>query len=1513
MKLIAELKRKRACGYILTLMMCLCLIGLSVGAVAEAGKAALTITPVAATDDGSYYAQATLSNFSTWADNAQMHKLEALIGWAQPPATLHLHSVGIDHSTAQAVTVQAFDAAGEKNGAQKTLMDSRSIELPEGTTSVKLSFFSAEQDFTLIPSGFEAGVIHIEIAAQPGAQSGDVLGTLTAEVSAATGDAAGERMTIASLQTDVVMGGEAAVETAAPQAVVTQEPVAAQAPAATQEPVATLAPTATSEPVADARIVGGSSRLGAGVQVALAAIDLQASAVTAEDGSFSFEGLAPGEYNVYVPKPEGKTLAEGTSWQLSQKGDMVWIALTLSSGQTAQLPEIVFESLTGVQGCAYSDVNESQTRDSEELLLSGVNVLLQRMENGGWTDVANTVTDDYGAYAFLRLGEGEYRVCAGSDGVDFFVATVGGVAQYEGKMACSQPFTLREGDQLEVDISLQTPASLYITTFLDSDGDGVRGDGIGIGGVAVEIVNGTEVAASGVTGADGVAMIGGIRPGRYNLRLTAPGGYNFTVKGADPANGDSCVSGVDGGVALSDPFGFAAAQTTSAAAGLGRSGTFGGKVFEDLNNDGIMDENDPGVAGVVLKLQGTKTKKTFELISDDTGVYQFVGLPDDRYLFSATLPEGMLYARYSKTGGDLRSVFSGSVVTREFTIKNAEQLTDKNVGVVQNGVMTGTAFLDLNYNGYYDEGEPGYAGVTVEAIKVSNSESMGKTVTGEDGSFRLEGLRGGEYRMRAILPNDGSIFTIVPGAGGEKANYFEQRSTRRENTIQPVTIQSGGETSALVGVAVGASVQGTIFQDADYNGRVDDGERRLSGVAVQIVDEAGNVAASATTDGKGQYILKGIMPGRYTIMVRRINGYGFTRLRPEEVGGSHVVELLDDYGRVAPMDIAMGQVIEGVNAGLLPSATVTGTLFNDVNDDGLMTEDETGLPGASVRLRSDDGEIDLVRAVAADGVYFFDGVMPGSYTLTFLLPEHTEIAKVAQGGNTLENKGQETSTAAFAVAMGENYQYPLVGAVILGNFESMIFNDSNGNGIQDEGEKGISGAEVTLTPDRAGVEPMTAASDRDGLCAIVGLRPAGYKLTVTLPKGMIFSHELVGESLPFSARSTQTLTCSWSILVSRAVKSIGAVAPASVEGVIWLDEDKGGTQAGNEALMSGITVELVDESSATVAARGETTDNGFIIENVRPGAYTARFLMPAQAEPAADAKSTFVLDGRYMRQTGIEVAEGQKVKGLTTGLVSRTSVGGKLWLEAGGVQTPVTGVQVTLWLEGDANPTQTVTTDDNGGYRFDGLWPGEYILRAALPQGMIFVRPDDANFEAGASVIHDIGESEGASQVFTLQMAQHMLDRNVIYIMPAKVGDQVWLDENLNGLIDGGEAMIPGVKLRLTQNGQTIYETTSNEYGYYLFDAVYPGAYVLEAEAYPELTPTTPLEQLRLISSCLTGGDGTKAASDEFSVESGSSNLNFKLGYILLEGQQLPQAITKPQGKDWSVVNQKYAEQEKDW
>ena len=179
-----------------------------------------------------------------------------------------------------------------------------------------------------------------------------------------------------------------------------------------------------------------------------------------------------------------------------------------------------------------------------------------------------------------------------------------------------------------------------------------------------------------------------------------------------------------------------------------------------------MDDGEPGVADVHLQLTGIRTGNTYEYTTDDSGAYSFTLLRDDAYNFSADIPDGMLFARYTQTGGDLRSVFTteGTSAARQFVVSDAENVASKNVGIIRKATVSGLAFLDTNYNGVYDEGEPAYAGVTLELVKNSNDRSIGKTVTGEDGRYTFDSLRGGDYRLRAILPNDGSIFTMWPRA-----------------------------------------------------------------------------------------------------------------------------------------------------------------------------------------------------------------------------------------------------------------------------------------------------------------------------------------------------------------------------------------------------------------------------------------------------------------------------------------------------------------------------------------------------------------------------------------------------------------------------------------------------------------------------------------------------------------------------------------------------------------------------
>ena len=1144
-----------------------------------------------------------------------------------------------------------------------------------------------------------------------------------------------------------------------------------------------------------------------------------------------------------------------------------------------------------VSGCAYVDANENLVHDESEQLITGVPVRLERRDGGAWTEAARTETDLYGKYAFTGLSAGEYRVICTLSGQELYAVSVGTSMASEAGAVVGDAVTLEEGKSVSGgDVGLAPSARLALTVFQDSNGDGKRGDyDRGVPGIEVTLLEGETPLDSTSTDSDGKAALYA-RAGRYTVRVTLPAGYGISDGSVQSRTVDLDVS-------------FATGEEEALTLAAAPVGALGGRVFEDMDNDGIMGDGDPGVAGVTVRIEGNRTGTVREITTDETGEYLFDFLPDDMYTISATLPEGMLYARYSQTGGDLRSIFTGSNITREFPVRDAARVMDKNIGVVENGVISGVAFLDLNYNGRLDEGEPGYAGVTVEALRGSGSESQGKTETGEDGAFRLEGLRGGDYQLRAILPDDGSIFSVTAEGAASEVNRFEQRSTRREFTIGGLTLGSGGETTALVGVARIASVSGVVFEDAGYDGVLGEEDKRLSGIRVYAVDASGQSAADAATNSRGEYTLTGLMPGVYTVEVQRKAGYGFTRLRPAEDGGSHVTALAGEMGVTAEMDIAMGEAVTGVNAGMLPASTVSGVFFHDVNDNGLRDENEIGMLGAEVRLVSEDGEIDLTQTPAEDGTYFFDGVMPGRYTLHYLLGEHREMAKVVEGGNTVAHDGPDTVYGPFEVVMGEALTLPVAGAVTLGNFSGAVFEDLNANGQWDEGEKALAGAAVTLTPDRTGIEAAQAVTGADGAFDLEGLRPAGYTLTVALPEGYIFSCPL--EGLAFGTLGEQSLVCAWQTLTDRTDKAIGAVKPGSISGVIWLDENEDGTRGEGELLMSGVSLELVDERGGTVVKRTASTDQGFRFDNVRPGAYTVRLTLPDQSSPAADSASTFVANGLRMTQTGVTVEAGEDVDGLTTGLVSATSVAGRLYLDENGARTPLAGVTVSLYKGGELSPLMTVLTDDSGRYRFDGLWPADYYLEAGLPSGTIFVRPDDPNYESGASAVTASGEGAGTSELFYLHMSQHRLDMDVIYIKPARVGDLAWLDENGNGLVDEGEPGIPGITVQLLQDGEAVYETVTDAYGYYLFTDVYPGAYTLVAKAYPELTPTSQVEALRIISSCLVGGDGNEAHSDPFEVESGSLNVNYDLGYLLREGESLPSAITAPPTRDWALSNTK--------
>ncbi|HEY1381052.1 MAG TPA: peroxidase family protein, partial [Gemmataceae bacterium] len=67
-----------------------------------------------------------------------------------------------------------------------------------------------------------------------------------------------------------------------------------------------------------------------------------------------------------------------------------------------------------------------------------------------------------------------------------------------------------------------------------------------------------------------------------------------------------------------------------------------------------------------------------------------------------------------------------------------------------------------------------------------------------------------------------------------------------------------------------AQVGGTVFADANRNGRPDRGERALAGRTVTLIDAEGDVVATAVTDSRGSYLFTvadGLRTGLYTVRV----------------------------------------------------------------------------------------------------------------------------------------------------------------------------------------------------------------------------------------------------------------------------------------------------------------------------------------------------------------------------------------------------------------------------------------------------------------------------------------------------------------------------------------------------------------------------------------------------------------------------------------------------------------------
>lgn len=152
-----------------------------------------------------------------------------------------------------------------------------------------------------------------------------------------------------------------------------------------------------------------------------------------------------------------------------------------------------------------------------------------------------------------------------------------------------------------------------------------------------------------------------------------------------------------------------------------------GFVFEDLNNNGQLDEGEPGLSGLsVVAL-----------------------FPDGRRLVTGTDDDG--FFRFEEPLIEHRIFVNTGFFPESFVLTTGNEFYDIRVlpGEVRSGLIfgyrdrelstiTGMVFDDLNGNGVQDDGEPGLSDVKVLGIAHDETLTDGSDLTNENGRFRMD-------------------------------------------------------------------------------------------------------------------------------------------------------------------------------------------------------------------------------------------------------------------------------------------------------------------------------------------------------------------------------------------------------------------------------------------------------------------------------------------------------------------------------------------------------------------------------------------------------------------------------------------------------------------------------------------------------------------------------------------------------------------------------------------------------
>jgi hypothetical protein len=350
--------------------------------------------------------------------------------------------------------------------------------------------------------------------------------------------------------------------------------------------------------------------------------------------------------------------------------------------------------------------------------------------------------------------------------------------------------------------------------------------------------------------------------------------------------------------------------------------------------------------------------------------------------------------------------------------------------------------------------------------------------------------------------------------------------------------------------------------------------------------------ATQWTGDDGSYLFADVAPGDYYLQFTAPDRYGFS---PADQGLSDALDSDADpaTGQTGMFNLSMGQRLDDEDAGLKQvGGSVGDRVWFDWNHDGLQGDDEAGIPDLAVRLYTASGALFAETTTDENGDYWFPTVAPGAYYLQFDHPSWSAFTVPHAGDTTVDSDVTDSTTGRtddFDIALGDvkddldaGINYPLIG--------DWVWNDSNGNGLQDPGEPGVAGVTVRLLDDTGAVVDETA-TDASGHYEFSWMDPGSYRIQVVAPDGQVFTQQNQGtdETLDSDVDSSG-LSDLFTVAAGDVRSDIDAGLIAAAPNPTLSVSDASLIEGNTGSNMMSFTVTLSAASSTTIAVDYATAD-----------------------------------------------------------------------------------------------------------------------------------------------------------------------------------------------------------------------------------------------------------------------------------------------------------------------------------